>query len=278
VAETVSVPANGLVFSGLRWGSPDAPTVLCLHGFPQRCTSWTDVATRLAESGLHVVALDQRGYSPGARPAEVAAYAVPHLVADVVAMIEALGGPLHLVGHDWGGVIGWQVAARHPDLVRTWTAVSTPNQMALDEAMARGSEQRERFGYIRRLRQVGTAEDTLLANGGARLAAIYGGRVAPSRVAQDVAFFSEQGVLTAALSWYRAMSIGDAAELPKVRVPTSFAWGSEDPAFGREAAALSGSYVDAPYRFLALEGASHWLPDEVPDTIAELIRDRVDDG
>jgi pimeloyl-ACP methyl ester carboxylesterase len=274
----VSVSANGFVFTGARWGPPDGPVVLCLHGFPQRHTSWTGVAGRLAEAGLHAIAVDQRGYSSGARPTEVAEYALPNLVADVVGMIEAIGAPVHLVGHDWGGVVGWQVASRRPDLVRTWTAVSTPNPLALNEVLARSEAQRARFGYILRFRQVGAAESALLGNGGAGLAAMYGGYVAPERVAEDIAFFSSPGVLTAALSWYRAMSANDADGLAPVTVPTSYIWGAEDPAFGREAAENTQDHVQAPYRFVPLEGASHWLPDEAADTVAEVIAGRALDG
>jgi pimeloyl-ACP methyl ester carboxylesterase len=270
-----TLSANGFVFTGLQWGSPDRPVVLCLHGFPQRCTSWTAVAERLADDGLHVMALDQRGYSAGARPTEIADYSMPHLVADVVGMISALsgpgGGPVHLVGHDWGGVVGWQVAVRHPDLVRTWTAVSTPNPLALNAVLAHDAAQRAQFAYIAGFRQVGAAETALLANGGAGLAAVYQGRVAPERVAADVAFFSEPGVLTAALSWYRAMSPTDADGLAPVTVPTTYVWGSDDLAFGREAAETTQFQVHGPYRFLPLEGASHWLPDEAPDTLAAAV-------
>jgi pimeloyl-ACP methyl ester carboxylesterase len=271
----LDLTASGLTFSGLAWGEHGGATVLCLHGFPQRSTSWTGVAGRLADTGLRVVALDQRGYSPAARPADVAAYALPNLVADAVGMIEALGAPVHLVGHDWGGVVGWHLAARRPELVRSWTAVSTTNPTALNEVLARDAEQRERFAYMRFFRLEGIAEEKLLADGGRRLKAMYGGHVDARRVAEDVAFFAQPGVLTAALSWYRAMSRDDGAGLPRMTVPTSYVWGSEDLAFGREAAELSGDYVDAPYRFVPLEGASHWLPDEVPDTLAEVISERI---
>lgn len=274
----IAVAANGFEFTGLQWGDAADLTVLLLHGFPQRCTSWTAVAEQLAEAGLHAVALDQRGYSPGARPVEVSAYAMPQLIADTVAMIGAVAGSdgaVDLVGHDWGAVVGWQVAARHPELVRSWTAVSTANQKALNEVLATDAEQRAQFSYILAFREPGRAEAALLAEDGARLRALYGGVVAPERAAAEIAFFQEPGVLTAALNWYRAMSPQDADGLPRVAVPTTYVWGSADLAFGRAAAERTAAYVDGPYAFMPLEDASHWLPDEVPDTLAEAIIARV---
>jgi pimeloyl-ACP methyl ester carboxylesterase len=271
------VNANGMQFNALEWGPPSGPLVLALHGFPQHATSWTGVAERLAAAGVRTVAVDQRGYSPSARPVELAAYAMPHLVADVVGVIEALGGRVHLVGHDWGGVVGWQVAARRPDLLASWTAVSTPNQTALNQVLAADPAERERFGYILGLRDPG-AEQRLAADNWSGLTAFYQGRVAEDRVREDVALFAQPGALTAALNWYRAMSVTDAADLGPVTVPTTYVWGSADLAFGRAAAELTSQYVAGPYRFVPLEGASHWLPDEAPDALAEAIAEQVLDG
>lgn len=269
-ADPVEVALDSMTFRGLQWNAAgDGVPILCLHGFPQHASSWTQVAERLAARGHRVVALDQRGYSPGARPVDVAAYALPLLFADTVGLIDALGGAAHLVGHDWGGVVGWQVAARRPDLVQSWTAVSTPHPVALNDVLAGNDEQRQRFAYIRAFRERG--EELLLAEDARRLRALYGDAVAADRVAADVAEFRAPGALTAALSWYRAMSPRDAVGLPVVTVPTAYVWGSADPAFGPEAARATSGYVAGPYRFVPLDGAGHWLPDEAPDTLTDVI-------
>ena len=92
--------------------------VILLHGFPETSAMWTPLIEAAASDGFRVVAFDQRGYSPGARPDDVAAYAVPALVDDVLAVADALGFQrFHLVGHDWGCVVGWSVASLHPDRV-----------------------------------------------------------------------------------------------------------------------------------------------------------------
>jgi len=269
------ISARGLVFDVLQWGPDSGRPVLLLHGFPQRNTSWTEIGRRLGEIGLRAVAVNQRGYSAGARPLDVAAYAMSELVADALAFIEALGGSADLVGHDFGGVVGWQVAARHPERVRTWTALSTPNQLAINEELARSGTARERFAYIRRFREIGAAESSLLSDNAAGFRALFGDAVPAAQVDADAAFFAQPGVLTAALNWYRAMNRHDADGLPPVRVPTTFVWGSADLAFGREAAENTRYHVKAPYRFEALEGAGHWLLEEATDTVAEAIAEQV---
>jgi pimeloyl-ACP methyl ester carboxylesterase len=267
------IEAHGMTFQAREWGPEAGRTVLLLHGFPQRSTSWRAVARQLADAGLRAVAIDQRGYSPGARPQDVAAYARPHLVADVAAVIDELGGAVDLVGHDWGGVVGWQVAFTHPDKVRTWTAVSTPNPLALNAALLADEAQRNAFGYILVFREPGRAESALLGDDAAGLRAVYGGAVPADIVAEDVEFFSQPGVLTAALNWYRAMDVTDTAGVGEVQVPTTYIWGAADIAFLRSAAEASGQYVAADYRFVPLEGVTHWVPNQAPDVVAaEIVR------
>jgi pimeloyl-ACP methyl ester carboxylesterase len=272
----ISLAAGGWEFSGWAWGPETGRPVLLLHGFPQTATAWAGVAERLAGVGHRVIAVNQRGYSDGARPSAASDYALPALVGDAVEIIDALGGSVDLVGHDWGAVVGWQVAARHPERVRTWTAVSTAHPVALNEVLATDAEQRARFSYILTFRRPGVAESALLADGAARLRQLYGGHLRPERLAEEVAFFERPGVLTAALNWYRAMSPGDADGLDPVTVPTSYVWGSADVAFGRAAAERSGDFVEGPYAFVPIEGASHWLLDEAPDVLADVIVQRVD--
>ena len=99
--------ARGLVFDTLATGPPTGEPVVLLHGFPQTAACWIRVAQALAAVGYRVLAPDQRGYSPGARPAAVRAYRMPELVADVLAMAEAAGA----AGSTWSGTTG---AARSP--------------------------------------------------------------------------------------------------------------------------------------------------------------------
>ena len=134
-------PVSGsLVFDALAAGPPAGRLVLLLHGFPQNAHMWRAQLRALAAAGYRAVAVDQRGYSPEARPDAVAAYTPADLVADTLAFADLLGGTrgarVDLVGHDWGGVVAWHVAAGHPERLRTLTVVSTPHPAALSAALA----------------------------------------------------------------------------------------------------------------------------------------------
>lgn len=272
--EHTTVEHDGLTFDIGLAGPEDGEPVLLLHGFPQSGRSWTAVAPRLAAAGLRLLAPDQRGYSPGARPDDVAAYAVPTLADDALAVAAALGHhTVHLVGHDWGASVAWHVAAHHPDRVRSLTALSIPHLAAFGRALATDSEQQRRSAYIGLFREPGKAEAVLLADDARRLREMYEGAVPAADVEAYVSLLSEGG-LTPALAWYRAMG-RDLGELPPVRVPTTFVWGERDLAVAPAAAEACGEHVDADYRFVRLPDEGHWTPDADPGAVARAVLDRV---
>ena len=96
-----------------RGAAPSAkrprPTVLLVHGYPDSAEVWADVAERLSKQ-FHVVAYDVRGAGQSDKPRATAAYALEHLVADMAAVVDAMSpnAPVHLVGHDWGALQGWE--------------------------------------------------------------------------------------------------------------------------------------------------------------------------
>jgi pimeloyl-ACP methyl ester carboxylesterase len=148
--EALSLAVGDLVFDAVATGPADGRLVLLLHGFPQTSHSWRRVWPGLGWAGYRVVAPDQRGYSPGARPDGVDAYRMPELVADVVGMLDALGADqADVVGHDWGAAVAWQLAGRHPERVRTLTTVSVPHPLAFVEALRTDDDQRRRSLYMR---------------------------------------------------------------------------------------------------------------------------------
>ena len=267
---------GGLTFDVVDAGPPDGEAVLLLHGFPQTSWSWRAVWPALVEGGYRVLAPDQRGYSPGARPEETAAYAMPHLVGDALGVLDAAGvGRAHVVGHDWGAAVAWQLAARHPERVRTLTAVSVPHPRAFVEALRTDPDQRERSAYMRLFAQDGVAEEALLGGGQHRLAAFFEGDGGASDVTHSVELMRQPGVLTACLNWYRAQDLADIDSLPPVTVPTLHVWSDGDRALGRTGTELTAGYVDGPYRLEVLEGVSHWVPEQAADRLAAVLLEHV---
>jgi pimeloyl-ACP methyl ester carboxylesterase len=269
------VTVGDLTFDVRTLGPDDGDPVVLLHGFPETSLSWSAVAPVLADAGFRVIAPDQRGYSPDARPESVSDYTMDHLVGDVLGLADELGlGTFHLVGHDWGAAVGWAVAGAHGDRVRTFTAVSVPHLASYNAALRSDSVQQQRASYIGLLRQEGKAEDVLSEDDGRRLRAMYDGKIPAAHVDAYVDFFHDRTALTGALAWYRAMTAA-LADLPPVSVPTTYVWSDGDWAVGHASAETCGEHVTGPYEFIELAGISHWIPEEAPANLAEAILQRV---
>jgi pimeloyl-ACP methyl ester carboxylesterase len=271
--EKLTVDVGSYSFTALAAGPPDGPLALLLHGWPEFASSWTEVLLALGSAGYRAVAFDQRGYSTGARPAEVEQYAPDHLVADALAVADAQGARrFHLVGHDWGGMVAWALASAHPERLLSLAVLATPHPVALQQASAEDPDQYHRLDYVRFFRRPdGAAERSLLADHAARLRAAYLGRVPQHLVSENIRRLSEPGALTATLNWYRAVDDDLTVPAGRIAVPTLYIWGSEDAALGRNAATRTAGFIDGPYRFEILEGASHWLPEEAPGVVVPLL-------
>lgn len=269
MSEYLSIPTPAGSFDALAAGPEDGRPVLLLHGFPEAAVQWEHQVAVLGREGYRAVAPDQRGYSPGVRPEDVAEYAIEHLVGDVVAIADALGwGRFDLVGHDWGGAVAWWTADKHPERLRSITSVATPHPGALADALRRDEDQAMRSQYMRDWRSRDT-EKRMLAGNAEALRRMYEWKVPRDRVEDYLRRLSEPGALTAALNWYRA---GRPAErIGKVGVPALYVWGTEDVAFGSTAALDTEQWVTGPYEFQMLEDVTHWVPEEVPEAFTTLL-------
>lgn len=259
---------RGLDFDVRVEGDPGAEPVVLLHGFPQHAGSWDQVWPALVAAGHRVVLLDQRGYSAGARPAGRRSYVLAEAAADVVALLDELGTErAHVVGHDWGGAVGWHLAATTPDRLLSLTSVSTPHPRALLRSMVT-SDQALRSWYMGFFQLPVLPERALLAQQGRLLH--RGLRRAGLPPGTDyVDRLRAEGALTAALNWYRAIPYGLSRAPRPVSTPTLFVWGDRDPALGPVAAAATARYVTGPYTFVRLPDTGHWIPEAAPDALLD---------
>lgn len=276
MSERVSVlEHDGLGFDVLDEGPLDGTPVVLLHGFPERSSTWRRVTPVLHDAGLRTIAMDQRGYSPGARPRGRRSYRMHHLAGDVAALVDRIGGPVHLVGHDWGSAVGWAVAGRFPDRVLSWTAVSVPHPAAFARAM-KNPAQRRRSRYMAMFSLPVLPELTARKPGGRFDRSMRKAGMTDDEVARFRTEIVEYGALRHALGWYRALPLTRPGATDfEVAVPTTLVWSTRDVAIGREGVEATAEWVDAPYELVVLEGVSHWIPTQAPEPLAEAVLARV---
>ncbi len=264
---------DGLRFDVVDAGPADGPVVIALHGFPQTSASWRHVVPNLTERGYRVLAPDQRGYSPGARPPAVSAYTLDRLAGDVLALADAAGADqFDVLGHDWGGGVAWYLGSRHADRVRTITVASTPHPRALIAALPHGQALRS---WYMGLFQLPGLPEWLLRAGDQAVARWALARMHTPDQEATLTLLEDPATARGAVNWYRAAFRPGAPGPGRVGVPTTYVWSDQDPALGRYAAEATAGWVDADYRFVVLAGVSHWIPDERPGDLARLALERM---
>jgi pimeloyl-ACP methyl ester carboxylesterase len=271
---------NGdLVFDVRDAGPPDGAVVVLLHGFPQRNDCWDAVIDRLTAQGYRCLAPNQRGYSPAARPRRRRDYRMSELVGDVAALIDASGAQrVHLVGHDWGAAVAWAAAAEMPDRLATVSPVSVPHPAALLKAIP--TSRQGLASWYMYFFQLPWLPERLLLRGDAALLrqSLRQSGQSPAAVTRDVKAMSEPGTLSAGINWYRGLPLSDLggggkSGGEKITVPTMYVWSDGDGFLLPKAAYATERYVSGEYRFEVLPGVSHWIPEEQPDKLADLLVD-----
>jgi pimeloyl-ACP methyl ester carboxylesterase len=243
--------------------------VLLIHGWPDSGVLWLPQIKALVQAGFRVIVPDQRGFGRSDRPGKVEDYLIARPVADMVAILDACDVEVaHVVGHDWGATVAWQLTMFHPDRVKSLAALSVPHPRA--PLTLRQAE----MGWYQLFFQFeGIAEATIQADGWSWLKWFTRGHLDLDRVISDL---SRPGALTASLNWYRANLAprmpGPAPELPAVKVPTMGVWSSDDHHLDGERMEKSGELVSGPWRHEVIK-ASHWIPVDAPDRLNELLLD-----
>jgi pimeloyl-ACP methyl ester carboxylesterase len=280
-AATLATPQGH--FTAATAGPADGPLVLLLHGYPQSRHTWRQQVPALGEAGYRAVAPDQRGYSAGVRPDPtrgLAAYAIDQLVQDVLDIADAAGAPgqsFHLVGHDWGGHVGWVTAHRHPGRIRSLTILSRPHPAAFRRAFRENTDdQQHRSRHHRAFHDPATGP-RLLEDGARRLRSRLAEQgVGEAAIAEYLSVLGTPDALEAALGWYRAAGSLTAVDVGPVTVPTLYIWGDADATVGPSAARFTADFVSGPFRFEILPGIGHFVTDQAPEAVTRLLRSHLD--
>jgi pimeloyl-ACP methyl ester carboxylesterase len=232
---------------------------------------WRKQLPALLAAGLRVIAPDLRGFGDSDRPSEVEAYALGRSVADVVAILDALGlERAHVVGHDWGAGLAWAVAALAPDRVEKLVVLSVGHPNAARQPTI---EQREKSWYMLWFQFEGVAEAVLPRDDWKLLREWLHG---DGDLESYIADLSRPGALTAALNWYRAnirpeRELGPPRAFPPVAASTLGIWSSGDGYLTEAPMVASGDHVTGGWRYERIDGAGHWLQLDAPERVNELL-------
>lgn len=296
-----TVSANGTRFHAASNG--DGPLVLLLHGFPEFWWTWRGQLESLAAAGYRAVAADLRGYGGSDKPPR--GYDLITAAADAAGLIRALGeANAIVVGHDWGGLVAWTLAAYFPKSVRRLAVVSMAHPLQLRKALPASPLRISRS--LRRSRRPGSLpepgrtrggyplafqlplfpERQLVRDGAELVGSILSSWSAPGWPDPETARVYQRAmrvplVAHTSLEYHRwfvrsafrpdGMRYNRHMRSP-VAAPTLHLHGALDPCLPPQTARGAGRYVEAPYRWKVIEGAGHYPHEERPGLFdAELL-------
>ncbi len=257
----------------------EGPLMLMLHGFPEFWYSWRHQIPEFAQY-YKVVALDLRGYNDSDKPKAQSAYTMDELIKDVEGVIKGLGyNKCVLVGHDWGGMIGWNFAYKHPDMLDKLIILNLPHPAKFAGAL-RNPQQLLRSWYIFFFQTPILPELLIQSNDYQPIETMLKGMaVDKSAITQaDIEAYKDaaakRGALTATINYYRN------AFQPKyfnenfgvLDVPTLMIWGEKDTALGKELTYGTEAYV-RDFQIKYIPDCSHWVQQEKPQLVNQYMRD-----
>ena len=259
--------SNGVKIHYASLGS--GPLVIMIHGFPDYWYTWRRQMEGLADR-FQVVAIDQRGYNLSDRPAGVENYDMRLLVGDVIAVIKHLGQEKAIVvGHDWGGMVAWQLAMNAPEAVDRLIILNLPHPRGLARELAHNPEQQKNSAYARRFQAEG-AEKALTAEG-------LAGWVKDADAKPKYIEAFRKSDFGAMLNYYkrnypREPYTEDPSPLKKVQAPVLVIHGLKDTALLAPALNNTWDYVEKDLTIATVPTAGHFVQADEPEFVTKTMR------
>jgi pimeloyl-ACP methyl ester carboxylesterase len=291
--QTHSLTLNGQDFFVRSWGQPHLPKLIMLHGFPEYSGAYDDLAPKL--SGMfHCIAPDQRGYGQSWAPSEVGEYTTSKLVSDIVALINSDlvgGGPVAVMGHDWGASIAYGLAMMHPELVNRLIIANGVHPVPFQRELAKGGAQSKASQYIHFIKKPDSHEK-LAQDECAQLIRLFSANMSTDWLAGErlEAYKTEwlrPGRLQGMTNWYRASplkvaapdeALKEAPQFPRDKMQVHcdhlLIWGMNDTAVLPESTQGLEDFCTTLKR-VEIDEADHWVLHQKPDEVAEAIVDWV---
>lgn len=293
------VDTNGVTLKVTEAGERGNPVVVLAHGFPELAYSWRHQIPVLAAAGYHVLAPDQRGYGGSSRPDGIDAYNITELTADIAGLLDDVGAEQAvLIGHDWGSPVATNFPLFFPDRVTAVAALSVP---PVPRAPAPPTQiwrkiVGDNYFYILHFQEPGVADEQLGADPRhslRRSLAMQGigepletladqplpplpDWISPDEFEHYVQAYTETG-FTGPLNWYRNFDrnweLTETTPASTITVPTLFLAGTADPVLSFTPRDRVRDVVTGDYREVLIDGAGHWLQQERPDEVNEILLD-----
>jgi pimeloyl-ACP methyl ester carboxylesterase len=280
MTRTRFVDSSGVKIHVVEQGPENGKPVLFVHGFPEDWYCWRHQMQACADAGFRAVAFDLRGFGESDKPDDVAAYALPNSFGDLNAVIDTVGGSVALVSHDWGGTLGWAYTAFSPDKVERCVVMNSPHPNAYGD-LPKHIDQLAASWYMFFFQFEAIPEEVMSRNDYELFKAWWFGtasvKLPDDVIDRAVELVKRPGALTAGINWYRA-NVPPASYLseqrgglPAITCPSMLLWGLDDPYLTFELGRRAGEFVDAPFALHALADTGHWIQQERPDEVNELL-------
>jgi epoxide hydrolase 4 len=259
--------------------------VVLLHGFPEFWYSWRHQIAVLSEN-FTVVAPDMRGYNLSDKPGNIADYEIEKLVDDVLGIIRHFGREqAAIVGHDWGAIVAWAAAQKHPEAVSKICAMQVPpkevwrKNQTLKQFLASWYMF---FFQIPRLPEWLLSRNDFAALKGILAGAVKKGAATADDIAEYEKSWREENALASAINYYRANILkrflfAGGESQSKIKVPTLFIYGEKDVAVLPETVRGVQEFIDAPYSEFRLPDAGHCVQQEAANDVNEVLLDFLND-
>jgi len=260
----------------------EGPVVVMIHGFPDFWYSWREQMSGLKED-FRLVAIDQRGYNKSDQPQGVENYDMSLLVGDVAAVIRALGEEqVTVVGHDWGGVVAWNLAFTRPELVRNLVILDLPHPNGLANAWANNAEAFAGTGYARVFRD-GEASDPEIFFGRPMTAETISGWVRDDTARQKYIAAFERSDFVGMLNYYKqnypdlwnpdnSQASFVREDIPQVAIPTLLFHGLQDQALHSDALNNTWDWIDRDLTIVTAPDAGHFIQQDAADLVTTTMR------
>ena len=264
--ESTYCKVNGVRLHVVAAGDPGDPLVVLLHGHPDFWYGWRDQIGPLVDAGFRVVVPDQRGCNLSEAPDRIDAYRQSELTADVCELIQRENrDSAHLVGHDFGGFVAWNVALRRPSVVDRLGILNVPHPTVYRKTLRSSLEQIVRSWYVW-FYQVPKLPEWLLGRNG------MANMVDSLEITSNPGTFDEETIehyrmawrhtgIRPRVHWYRGFRRSEWPPRNVISQPTLLCWGERDVALRPSMAEDSLDYCESG-RLRRFPVASHWVHHE----------------